>query len=152
VGKTRLALDVARAELPWFEDGVTFVGLAALQDPALVARTIAEALGIKESGSVQIEDVVTTAVADRQCLLVVDNFEHVIDAVPLIGRLLSAAPELKVLVTSRTTLRLSGEYEYVVPPLHDEEAVELFVRRAEAAGVVDPHAGTVAAICRQPRE
>jgi predicted ATPase/DNA-binding SARP family transcriptional activator len=145
-GKTRLALDAALELARALPDGGYFVDLAPLDDPADVAATIAHALPLAEGGGSTLESV-KEALRERTTLLLLDNFERVDDAAPVVSELLAAAPGLRVLVTSRSVLRLSGEYEYPVPPLrlpaHEDirrlealaqnEAVALFVARAEAA-------------------
>ena len=155
-GKTRLALETARALAPGFNDGVFFVPLATLDDPAQVPIALASALGMTEGGALPgdsltaPEDVVGQRTLERlrgrQVLLVLDNFEQVVEAAAFIGRLLAAAPRLKVLVTSRLSLHVTGEHELPLAPLEvprlsrhtvAEEvrrspAVELFVERARA--------------------
>ena len=144
-GKTRLALAVGHEVSAEFEDGVWLVQLASIRDPRLVASTVAGALGVEEGAS--LVDDLAAHLRGRQALLVLDNFEHVADAAPLVTELLTAAPRVKALVTSRSTLRLSGEHEYPVPPLGlperatwddpealaRSEAVALFDARARAA-------------------
>ena len=147
VGKTRLALRVAENVAPDFADGVAFVSLAAVADPNLVASTIAQALGLREVGDRSVAEQLTDALRDRRLLLVLDNFEQVVDAAPLVAALLTGAPWLKVLITSRTVLRLSGERVVPVEPLAlpapgecaslaeqaATEAVALLVDRAQAS-------------------
>ena len=116
-GKTRLALQVAADLLPAFADGVWFVDLAPLADPELITATIATTVGLRESGSTSLREVLTSYLRERELLLVLDNFEHVVDGAPQVGALLAACPRLKVLVTSRAVLRVYGEHEYAVPPL-----------------------------------
>src|SRR5262249_22949827 len=116
-GKTRLGLQVAADLLSAFEHGVFFVELAATTDPDLVPSAIGQALGIHESGAAPLVESLEAFLKERQLLLVLDNFEQVLPAAPLIARLLAAAPRLKVLVTSRAVLRLRGEKELAVPPL-----------------------------------
>src|SRR6266545_2385109 len=116
-GKTRLSLQIAAEALDMFEHGVWFVSLAPISDPDLVAATIAKALGVREAGGRPILELVKSYLREKRTLLLLDNFEQIVDAAPLISELLAFAPGLKVLVTSRTTLRLSGEREYAVPPL-----------------------------------
>jgi predicted ATPase/DNA-binding CsgD family transcriptional regulator len=145
-GKTRLALKVAAEVAETFADGVCFVDLAPLSDHTLVAKTVAGALGVLENAQESLLDTLKRALAQREMLLLIDNYEHVIKAAPLVNRLLAAAPRLKVLVTSRESLRLAGEQEYAVPPLSlpgpeiasveqliASEAGSLFVRRAQMA-------------------
>jgi predicted ATPase len=129
IGKTRLAVEAARALAPRFRDGVGYVALERLGDPDLVPMAIADALGLASSGT---DPAVGLAhrVRNLQLLLVLDNFEHLLAAAPLVSMLLEAAAELEVLVTSREPLRLQGEREYRVPPL--EDAAALFVERVAA--------------------
>ena len=146
-GKTRLAIEIAAGRLTRYADGAFFVDLAPLTDRDLVLSTVAHALGLKETPGQPLADGVKKHLVERELLLVLDNFEQVLEAVPLVSALLSAAPRLTVLATSRSPLRVSGEHEYPVPPLPvpdaesttaiDElshnEAVALFVERAVAA-------------------
>src|SRR5918997_2375900 len=146
-GKTRLALQAAADVLEEFEDGVFFVALSDVNDTALVPTTIAGALGLGESGDVALEDLLKEYLGRRELLLLLDNFEQVLEAGPLVGSLLAAAPRLKVLATSRIPLGIYGEHEYAVPPLSvpntkrlppievlsQYEAVRLFIDRASAA-------------------
>lgn len=164
-GKTRLALQVATELAASYNDGVWFVDLARINDPGLVLSTIAESLGVVEaSGAPSIESL-AAFLQQRQLLLVLDNFEHVQAAAPLLTHLLSAAPHLHMLVTSRASLRISGEHEYPVPPLalpeayhfanldalRQVEAVDLFVRRAQAVApafvLTEANAAAIATIC-----
>jgi predicted ATPase len=152
VGKTSLALAVAADLADAFAAGVQFISLAALSDPELVLPTVAEALFVRELGAQPILTLLIAALEGQQCLLVLDNFEQVIAAAPHLATLLSACPQLKLLVTSREVLRLRAEQQFAVPPLavptvpqgaaaeeHDLEvlrenpAVQLFVQRAHAA-------------------
>jgi predicted ATPase/DNA-binding SARP family transcriptional activator len=131
-GKTRLALELARREGGRFRDGVAFVELAALADASLVPATIAGTLELPELAGRPPLELLTDDLATRQMLLVLDNLEHLLDAVPALGELVAAAPELKLLATSREPLRLYGEHLYPVPPLEREAATELFLDRAQA--------------------
>src|SRR5918993_206340 len=115
-GKTRLALQAAADLLEEFEDGVFFVALATISDPALVVPTVAQALGVRESGDRPLTEGVRDYLKDKRLLLVLDNFEQVLEAAPMAGKLLSA-PQIKVLATSRIPLGVYGEHEYTVPPL-----------------------------------
>jgi predicted ATPase/DNA-binding SARP family transcriptional activator len=164
-GKTRLALQVAAEVLDAYPDGVFFVALAPIRDPALVIPTIATTIGVRESGGRPIAESLKYALQDRQVLLVVDNFEQVAAAAPHVADLLAAAAQLRVLVTSRTLLHVYGEYEYRVPPmvtpgpedlppterLAQVEAVQLFVQRAQAAradfALDEGNAQAIAEIC-----
>src|ERR687893_576497 len=164
-GKTRLALQAAADVLEEFEDGVFFVALSDVNDTARVPTTIAGALGLGESGDVPLEDLLNEYVGRRELLLVLDNFEQVLEAGPLVGELLSAAPHLKVLATSRIPLGIYGEHDYAVPPLSvpdtkrlppievlsQYEAVRLFIERASAAKrgfqITSENAPAIAEIC-----
>ena len=115
-GKTRLSLDAGAALLAEMDDGVWWVSLDPIRDPRLVVSEIASVLEIHEGGAPLI-DAVVSALREKTLLLILDNFEQVLDAAPLIGSLLAAAPRVKALVTSRAPLRISGEREYAVPPL-----------------------------------
>jgi predicted ATPase/DNA-binding SARP family transcriptional activator len=132
-GKTRLALEVARAVADDFADGARFVPLAAVVDPALLPEAVARSLGLDPSGGQSIEDTLKAFLVERELLLVLDNLEHLLDATPLATELLAAAPAVTILATSRTHLNLYGETEYAVPPLSArEDAVALFADRARA--------------------
>ncbi|MBA2742220.1 MAG: adenylate/guanylate cyclase domain-containing protein [Actinobacteria bacterium] len=122
-GKTRLALEAAATLVPEYKAGVFWVGLAALRDPALVIEAISQTLGAK--------DGLAEHIAEREMLLLLDNLEQVIEATPELSQLLSACPNLRLLVTSRELLRVQGEVEYSVPPLAEPEAVTLFCERAQ---------------------
>lgn len=116
-GKTRLSLQAAAALLDQYRDGAFFVALAAIYDAALVAPALAQALSIKEASDRSIVERIKEYLSDRQMLLVIDNFEQVAGAALLVRDLLDSAPELKILITSRSALRLAGEHEFAVPPL-----------------------------------
>src|SRR5215471_18212903 len=166
VGKTRLAVEAASRLGADFGDGARFVDLAAVPVAELVPGAVASALGLRSSDSWVITDLESHLRA-RQLLLVVDNFEHVLGAAPLLARLLAAAPGLVALVTSRSVLRLGGEHEFAVPGLslpepgaqprvaavRDYGSVRLFVERARAAApgfeLTDSNAAAVAEICRR---
>lgn len=117
VGKTRLSVALAAAVADRFPDGVFFVPLEPIADPALVAATIARTLGIMESGSRTAMEMLLEHVAERRLLLVLDNFEQVVAAAPTIADLLRAGSGLKVVASSRAVLRISGETEFAVPGL-----------------------------------
>ena len=164
-GKTRLGLQAAANLLEEFSDGVFFVALATISEPELVASTIARTLGVKESTEQSLTESLKNYLRAKRLLLVLDNFEQVLESASLVGELLGACPKLKVLVTSRIPLRLYGEHEYPVPPLSlpdpramsppealtQYEAVRLFVERARAVKadfeVTNENAQTVAEIC-----
>ncbi|MDA0162078.1 tetratricopeptide repeat protein [Solirubrobacter ginsenosidimutans] len=125
IGKSHFALELAHRHAPRFRDGARFVALAGLVDAALVPTEIAQALGAGEGEA--------AAVLSRNALLLlIDNFEQVLDAAPELSRLLAASPKSKIVVTSRAALRIGGEHELGVPPLTSAPAVELFIRRARA--------------------
>ncbi|HKP51135.1 MAG TPA: tetratricopeptide repeat protein [Chloroflexia bacterium] len=117
IGKTRLSLQVAEELLDHFKDGVWIVNLETITDTRLLVPTIAQTLGLKETSGVAILDILRSFVRDKKLLLLLDNFEHVIDAASQVGILLTSAPGMKVLVTSRADLQQRGEYQYSVPPL-----------------------------------
>jgi predicted ATPase len=117
IGKTRLAVETAAKCAVHFPDGVPFVSLASIQDPSMVMMAVAAALGVHEFDGASIDETVASSLRNSQVLLVVDNFEHVMDAAPALTRLLSRCPQLKVLVTSRSLLRVEGEHALPVPPL-----------------------------------
>ena len=147
-GKTRLALRIAAASVERFKNGVFVVWLAAITDPQLILPTIAQTVGVKLS-SAPGEDL-ARHLAGKSMLLLLDNFEQVLEAAPDVGRLLAATAQLKVIITSRERMRLSGEHEYPVQTLGENDAVSLFAERASAADPafrLDPVRPTVAAIC-----
>ena len=121
-GKTRLALEAATSLVGAYKAGVFWVGLSSLRDPDLVTETIGQTLGSKNG--------LAGHVHERELLLLLDNFEQVIDAAPELSQLLQACPNLTLLVTSRELLRVQGEVEYPVPPLAELEAVSLFCERS----------------------
>ena len=166
VGKTRLAVEVARMGRDDFADDVCFVPLGTVNDPAHVAPALARFLGVGETGERPALQRVESYLQDRELLLVLDGFEQVVDAAPLVAELLTACPALKVLVASRAALRLSGEHEFEVPPLPVPRlprepgdgnglatypSVALFVQRAQAVRpdfhLGADNAGAVGEIC-----
>ena len=166
-GKTRLSLQVAADMIDEYPDGVFFVQVAALSDPALVAATIVQTLDVREVGGRSLIDALKAHLREKQMLLVLDNFEQVITAAPLVSDLLTAAPRLKILITSRRVLQIYGEREFPVPPLPTPDprralsvealsqfaAVQLFIERAQAVkpdfGVTNENAPAVAEICHR---
>jgi predicted ATPase/transcriptional regulator with XRE-family HTH domain len=177
-GKTRLAFAAAQELAGSFADGVCFVDLAPIQDAALVLSAIAQALGVREMPGTALTETLQASLRERQLLLLIDNFEQVLAAAPLLTPLRAACPQLRILVTSRACLHLSGEHEYPVPPLalpplpihslrpgdqpaaswwrgevEQYAAVQLFVVRAQAAlpsfTLTDTNREVVAAICRR---
>jgi predicted ATPase len=167
VGKTRLALAVAEPARETFPDGVAFVDLAPLRDPALVPEAVAAALGLNHRGAVPPLETLRRALPGKRMLLVLDNFEHLLAAGPVVTGLLRTGPAVKALVTSREPLRLRGEREYPVRPLavpdlaagnwREEslrsESVRLFVLRAAETetgfALTDENAAAVVGICRE---
>ncbi|HEV2127126.1 MAG TPA: tetratricopeptide repeat protein [Thermomicrobiales bacterium] len=151
VGKTRLALQLVAESPERFADGVWFVPLAPIRDPDLVLLTVARALGLRDTGDRPLGERLATFLHEKAALLVLDNFEQVLAAGPSVTDLLMACPRLKVLVTSRAALRVTGEHSFPVPPLAlpdlgpngspsfseiaRSDAVRLFAERAQA---VDP--------------
>lgn len=162
-GKTRLAIALATQCNEEFSDGICFVDLAPLSDVALVANAVAAALGVIENPDEPLLNTLKRVLGPRTLLLLIDNFEHVIAAAPLISELLAASPRLQVLATSREALRLSGEQEYPVPllsvpttPASPESLLEsgagaLFVQRAQMVrphfAASDENASVIAQIC-----
>ncbi|GAA2518686.1 response regulator [Streptomyces longisporus] len=133
VGKTRLALEVAAACREEFADGVWLVDLAPVTDPSAVAATAAGTLRVPDLGALPFLDQLAGYLAGRRALLVLDNCEHLVEAcAELAGSLLSAAPGLRILATSRHTLGVTGEHVFALAPLAQDEAVELLRDRAGA--------------------
>jgi predicted ATPase/class 3 adenylate cyclase len=167
VGKTRLALQAAAEALDGFADGTYFVNLAPVRDPNLVIATIAQTLGVKEAGSQPLLERLNDHLRNKHLLLLLDNFEQVLDAAPHMAEVLAATPSIKILITSREGLHLRGEYEFPVAPLalpnlHDlppperlsqYEAVRLFIERAQAVKpdfrITNATAPAVAQICHR---
>jgi predicted ATPase/DNA-binding CsgD family transcriptional regulator len=165
VGKTRLAVEVARAARADFADGVCFVALAGTLDPTRVIPVIAQALGLWEAVDHPPLEQLQDYLQEKRLLLLLDNFEQVLPAAPLLARLLTSCPRLSILVTSRAALRLSGEHEFAVPPLTvpalrplpalpdlaQVATVRLFVDRAQAIKtdlqLTENNARTIAEIC-----
>jgi predicted ATPase/DNA-binding SARP family transcriptional activator len=133
IGKTRFAVELARRLAAPFAGAVTFVSLAAIDDPLLVAPTIAQALDVNLTGGRSTTAALVERLRERANLLVVDNFEQVVSARLLLADLVAAAPPLTIVVTSRAVLHLSGEHEFPVEPLEEAAAAQLFVERARAA-------------------
>jgi predicted ATPase len=138
-GKTRLSLQAAAAAADDYDRGVWWVPLASLADPALVEPAAAQALGSK--------DTLSATVGDRRLLLVLDNFEHLLEAAAAVAETIGSCPRLTLLVTSREPLHVDGEWEVAVDPLPEREAVELFVQRARAVDSDFAADGRVAEIC-----
>jgi predicted ATPase/DNA-binding XRE family transcriptional regulator len=165
-GKTRLALHVANESAGEFRDGVRFVALASITDPDLVPATIARALGLSEAGGAPIVEQVTRHLSEAEMLLVLDNFEQIVAAGPIVADIMAEVPACKFIVTSREALHVRGEQVYPVPPLGlpasppshpgavlGAPAVALFVQRAReidpAFALTDDNASDIAAICHR---
>jgi len=164
-GKTTLALHSAAAVMDDFSDGVYFVNLAPIHDGSLVASTIASTLNVRESGGKPLMECLQDYLREKQLLLLLDNFEQIMDAATLVSELLASAPRVKILVTSREALRLRGEHVFAVPPLalpdtlhlpplerlSQYAAVALFIQRALAVKpdftITSENAPAVAEIC-----
>ncbi len=150
-GKTRLSLQVAASAVDDFPDGVFFVALETVRDPALVASRIAGEIGLSESGGRSGKDILIEWLTGKQVLLILDNFEQVLDAGPVVAEILRAAPGLKVIATSRAPLRISGEQEFPVPglPVPPDPGLLGGYERAQLAssGALDPaHLSTYEAV------
>jgi predicted ATPase/DNA-binding XRE family transcriptional regulator len=167
VGKTRLSLHVAKETRENFTDGVAWVVLAPLDRHELILPTLAKSLGLTEATEQDVRAVLRAYLHDKRILLILDNFEHVINAAPDIEALLVACPSLTVLATSRAPLGIRGEREYLVPPLELPPAgpvrevaevetaasIRLFVQRAQEVSqsfaLTQQNASAVATICRR---
>ncbi|MDQ7829302.1 MAG: AAA family ATPase [Armatimonadota bacterium] len=165
IGKTRLAVEAARSAAAAFAHGAVFVDLAQVTDPARVSWSVAQRLGIRPRAKLSAVEALIRALRERHLLLLLDNFEHVVEAAPEVAALLAAAPQLKVLVTSREPLRLMWEHQIAVPPLQVPDlrnlpdpaalsavpAVALFIARGRAVdyafAVTPENARAVAEIC-----
>jgi predicted ATPase/DNA-binding CsgD family transcriptional regulator len=165
IGKTRLAIQVAMDLLDDFADGVYFVSLASIRSPHLVLSAIAQTLGLKEKESQPVAHLLQAYLCQQQILLVLDNFEQLVTAAPLLGELLAACSVLKLLVTSREVLHLRAEQQFAVPPLTvpnlepfpavvslmQYAAVDLFIQRAQAVKhdfqLNEANAATIVEIC-----
>ena len=164
-GKTRIAVQVGKELAEEFAQGVWFVSLAPVRDVALVPQSIMEALHIVSSPMVSPQDALNRYFRHKQLLLILDNFEQVVEAATIVDALLASAPGLKILVTSRKVLSLYGEYEFSVQPLDIPDAnagsdveklasysaIQLFVERAQTVApdfaLTDANAATIAQIC-----
>src|SRR5215203_6354274 len=167
VGKTRLTLAVTEAVGEDFADGLWFVPLASVRDPALILSAIARALDVRETGHRSLLDGIAHVLQGKAALLILDNFEHLLTSAPVVAEILARCPHLTCLVTSRTLLRVMGEHAFPVPPLplpptagslsaeraYSSPAVRLFVTRAQAVRpdfeMTAANAAAVEAICRR---
>lgn len=159
IGKTRLSLESAIRLEPNFADGVRFADLSTITVPDLVLPALAAAIGVSADPSATLERLIEGLRA-REQLLVIDNFEQVIAAAPVVAAIIQGCPGIRIIVTSRALLRVSGEFAYAVPPLGadpagtvNSDAISLFVARARAAKVgftlAPEHEPVVVEICRQ---
>jgi predicted ATPase len=152
-GKTRLAIEASKAVAEEIPDGAFFVPLDTIRDSALLLPAIAQALTVRESAERPLVQSLAERVIGRRALVLLDNFEQLIEAAPLLTNVLEAAPTLTFLVTSRAALRLGGEREYPVEPLGSKDAVTLFVERAQAAEptfrLTEENTAAVEEICAQ---
>lgn len=167
VGKTRLALAAATLLHDDYPDGVIFVDLSALRDPALVVASVAQAVDVREGGDRSVRELLLAHLQSRRLLLLLDNFEQIVEAAPSVAELVAACPHMVVLVTSRTALRISAEQIFPVPPLalpdggspatledvQECAAAQLFLARAQAVhpgfALSGENAAAVGAICRR---
>jgi len=164
VGKSRLAVEAAGLLHDEFPDGIFFVDLSPLSDPGLVLHRIARVLRIREHPGSRLADLVVSRLRGRRLLLILDNYEHLLAAVPTLGELLNACPDVRVIVTSRAPLGLTLEREAAVLPfplpdpsskarLADNPAVALFVERGRAVrtdfAITEENTQAVAEICRR---
>lgn len=164
-GKTRLAQEIALRMLAEFADGVFFIPLAAIRNPDFVVSEITQPFGLKETAEKSLAETLKDFLQAKELLLVIDNFEQVVSAAPILSELRTAAPRLEILVTSRAVLHLHREREFVVPPLDlpqdaaektleslfEYSSIKLFIERAQTAKpqfvADDKNALTVAEIC-----
>jgi predicted ATPase len=153
VGKTRILVELGRLLAPGFLDGVAFVALAEVTEPVDFLPAIAETLDVKEAEGRTLGEGLVALIGDRKALLLLDNLEQVVAAAPEVAALVERCPELRIVTTSRTSLRIGAEREYPLAPLAESPAVELFVERArETKGsfeLTDENAAAVAAVCRR---
>ncbi len=150
VGKTRLALELAHDLRADFADGLAWIDLTVLRDSSLVPQTVAQALGLREQADRPFSQQVRAFLQDKECLLLLDNFEHVLSAADFVADLLVSCPRLQVLATSRAPLHLRAEQQLVLTPLTQAAAVTLFRERAQRVQPnLDATSPSVAAICEQ---
>lgn len=167
IGKTRLALELGRSSLGSFPDGVWLVKLSPITDPNLIVPEIGRVVEAPDRAEGLSAAALQEHIADRKMLLILDNFEHLVTAAPLVGELLAACPNLKILVTSRAVLHLRGEYEFAAPTMHvpepgaicrpdtwmSYESVRLFDERARASNprfeLTSKNCEAVFEICRR---
>ncbi len=153
VGKTRIVVELGRLLAPEFLDGVAFVPLADVTDPAQFLPALADALDVKEAEERTLGDGVVALIGDKKALLLLDNLEQVVAAAPEVAGLIERCPELRIVTTSRTPLRIAAEREYALAPLELPPAIALFVERARSTRgtfeLTPENADAVAAVCRR---
>jgi predicted ATPase/DNA-binding CsgD family transcriptional regulator len=153
VGKTFLALHASAGLAPELPDGAVLVSLGSIVDPGEVVPTIARSIGLREVGARALVDQLRSALERRRALLLLDNFEHVAEAAPVVSELLAGCPQIQVLATSRSSLRIAGEHELPVSPLDLPDAIELLAQRARAVApdfeLTEANMAAVAEICRR---
>jgi predicted ATPase len=167
IGKTRLALQVAGEMADQFPGGVCFVALSAIADRGVMVSAVAQAMGVRETGNTPPQEALMEYLGglSQPMLLLLDNFEHLVSAAPVVAQMLTAGPKLKVVVTSQAPLHIYGEHEFPVPPLALPDpksipplealsrlpAIELFMERAQAVkhqfALTTENAPAVAAVC-----
>lgn len=166
-GKTTLSIHLAHALTSNFQDGVFFIPLAPVTDSDLVASTIADVLELQDSGNQSMEKTLVDFIKDKNMLLVMDNFEQVVDASKVISEILAHCPSVQIIITSRSSLHIRGEYVYHLLPLsipgemqlmddaqfNTNPAIELFITRAKAANnqlqLTDDNKTAIATICNK---
>jgi len=150
VGKTRVLAELGRRLAPEFLDGMTFVPLADVADPDGFVPALAEALDVKEAEGRTLAEGVVALVSERKALLLLDNLEQIVDAAAgEVARLVDSCPELRIVTTSRTPLRIAPEREYQLAPLEVGPAVDLFVARAASLELTAENRAVVEAVCRR---
>jgi predicted ATPase len=148
-GKTRLAIEAASGAPDRFPDGITWIALAPLDDPALLLPTVAHSIGVSEAADASLPDILKNTLASKRALLLLDNVEHLLPEAASDVATLAGAGALVVLATSRERLQLQGEQVYSVPTLERSDAIELFRARAEALDATVDANGAVSEVCQQ---
>ena len=153
VGKTRTLVELGRVLAPEFLDGVAFVAMADVTEPANFLAALGEALDVKEAEGRTVDDGIARLIGDRKALLLLDNLEQIVAAAPEVARLVDRCAELRIVTTSRAPLRISAESEYPLAPLEIDSAVALFAERARTTRgtfeLTDDTVATVEALCRR---
>ena len=153
VGKTRAMIELGRTLAPEFLDGVAFIPLADVGDPAQLVPALADALDVKEAEERTLDEGIVALIGDKKALLLLDNLEQLVAGAPEVAALISYCPELRIVTTSRTPLRIAAEREYPLAPLDVPPAVELLVERARAVRgtfeLTPENAESVEAVCRR---